>query len=132
MNITLKERTPSREEYIRLRKSVGWKILDDKSIEVGLKNSLYCICLEYNHSIIGFGRIIGDSGTVFYIQDIMVDPKFQGMKLGSKIMNALINHIKTNYSKEAIIGLIAFKDLDKFYKSFGFHCSENNGFYRLS
>ena len=46
-------------------------------------------------------------------------------------MDALVSHIKSNYPNDAIIGLIAVKFLDMFYRSFGFQSNDINGFYRL-
>lgn len=64
-NITIAERRPSVEEYIQLRNSVGWKILQHDKIEKGLDNSFYCVCVEDRGKIIGFGRIIGDAQQFF-------------------------------------------------------------------
>lgn len=129
-NITVTERRPSVEEYIQLRNSIGWKILQHDKIEKGLDNSIYCICAEDKGKIIGFGRIIGDGATVFYIQDIIVVPSYQKQKIGTLIMRKLMNYIDDNCSDDAIIGLIAISELDKFYRKFGFICNPNNQFYR--
>lgn len=82
-NILLKQRTPSIAEYIQLRTSIGWKILPEDKIKAGLEHSTYCICAEDNGKIVGFGRIVGDGATVFYIQDIMVMPSYQKHKIGT-------------------------------------------------
>lgn len=132
MNIKISERTPSVEEYSALRKSVGWKVLEQNKIQKGLTNSVYCVCVENDNELIGFGRIVGDGGTVFYIQDIIVAPEFQKQKLGTLIMNKIMEFIKNNCSPDAIVGLIAFSDLDVFYKKFGFTYNKNNLFYRYN
>lgn len=129
-NITVAERKPTVEEYIQLRSSIGWKILQHDKIEKGLDNSIYCVCMEDQGKIIGFGRIIGDGATVFYIQDIMVAPAYQKQKVGTLIMRKLMNYIDDNCADDAIIGLIAISELDKFYRKFGFRCNQNNQFYR--
>lgn len=129
-NITVVERKPSVEEYIQLRNSVGWKILQYDKIEKGLNNSICCICVEDKGNIIGFGRIIGDGGTVFYIQDIIVSPSYQKQKIGTLIMRKLMDYIDDNCTDDAIVGLIAISELDKFYKKFGFTHNQNNRFYR--
>jgi len=131
-NITLNERKPSVEEYIKLRNSVGWKILQHDKIEKGLDNSIYCVCVEDQNNIIGFGRIIGDGATVFYIQDIMVAPQYQKQKIGTLIMRKLMDYINNNCIDDAIIGLIAISELNGFYKKFGFIHNEDNRFYRYN
>jgi predicted GNAT family N-acyltransferase len=129
-NITVIERKPTVEEYIQLRDSVGWKILQYDKIKTGLDNSVYCVCAEDQDNIIGFGRIVGDGGTVFYIQDIIVKPSYQKQKIGTLIMKKLMEYIDNNCIEDAIIGLIATSELDTFYKKFGFIYNPNNRFYR--
>lgn len=129
-NITVTERKPTVEEYIQLRNSVGWKILQQDNIKKGLDNSIYCVCAEEQGNIIGFGRIVGDYGTVFYIQDIIVKPPYQKQKIGTLIMKKLMEYIDNNCIDDAIIDLIAISELDKFYKKFGFAYNQDNRFYR--
>lgn len=129
-NITVTERKPTVEEYIQLRNSVGWKILQHDKIKKGLDNSIYCVCAEEQGNIIGFGRIVGDYATVFYIQDIIVKPPYQKQKIGTLIMKKLMEYIDNNCIDDAIIGLIAISELDKFYKKFGFTYNQDNRFYR--
>lgn len=131
-NITITGRKPTVEEYIQLRNSIGWKILQYDKIEKGLDNSIYCVCVEDQGNIIGFGRIIGDGGTVFYIQDIMIAPSYQRQQIGTLIMRKLMDYINDNCVDDAIIGLIAISELDKFYKKFGFTYNQNNCFYRYN
>lgn len=131
-DLVIIEKCPTVEEYIELRKAVKWRIIDIESIKKGLKNSIYCVCIKDKNRMIGFGRIVGDGGTVFYIQDIIVDPQYQNKKIGTKIMEKIMSYIENNCSKDAIIGLIAVSELDDFYKNFGFVHNENNYFYRLN
>lgn len=131
-DITVTERKPSVEEYIYLRNSVNWKILQYDKIAKGLDNSIYCVCIEDQDRIIGFGRIVGDGGTVFYIQDIIVVPSYQKQKIGTLIMREVMKYIDNNCVDGAIVGLIALNDLDKFYKKFGFIYNQNNSFYRYN
>lgn len=131
-DIIITERKPLVEEYIQLRNSIGWKILQYDKIKKGLDNSIYCVCVEEQGKLIGFGRIIGDGGTVFYIQDIMVEPSYQKQNIGTLIMEKLMGYIDDNCTDDAIIGLIAISKLDKFYEKFGFAYNQDNRFYRYS
>lgn len=128
--IVITEKVPTVKEYIQLRNSIGWNILQHDKIKKGLDNSIYCVCAEENGIIIGFGRIIGDGATVFYIQDIMVNPSYQKHKIGTLIMEKIMDYINNNCIEGAIIGLIAISELDKFYKKFEFTYNQNNRFYR--
>ncbi|WP_454052765.1 GNAT family N-acetyltransferase [Clostridium sp. Marseille-Q7071] len=131
-DLVINEECPTVEEYIELRKAVKWRVIDIENIRKGLKNSIYCVCIRDKNRMIGFGRIVGDGGTVFYIQDIIVEPQYQNKKIGTKIMEKIMGYIKNNCSKDAIIGLIAVSELDDFYTDFGFVHNENNYFYRLN
>lgn len=108
------------DEFIEMRQSVGWNYTDKESICVGLKNTLFSICAEINNKIIGYGRLIGDVGFTFYIQDVMVKPKYQNMGIGKKIIDKIMIHIDENYTNGSMICLLAAKGKESFYKRFGF------------
>lgn len=122
MSITyeLIEKIPTVEEYQYLRNAVGWSKVNDAAVDISLKNSLYSVCLYYNNQIIGMGRIIGDTGIYYYIQDVMVLPNFQRKGLGKKIMNLIIKYLIENVDSTAFIGLMAAKGFWKFYENYGF------------
>lgn len=77
--------------------------------------------------IIGNGRIIGDGICFLYIHDSMVVPKYQNKKIGSQIMNKLLE--KTNQIKlenpYVRVYLGASKGKEKFYERFEFITREN-------
>lgn len=129
-NVAIIEKMPTVKEYIQLRNSIGWNILQFDKIKKGLDNSIFCVCAEEKGSIVGFGRIIGDGATVFYIQDIMVNPTYQKQKIATLIMEKIMDYINNNCTEGAIVGLIAISELDNFYKKFGFTYNQNNNFYR--
>lgn len=43
-----------------------------------------------------------------------------------------MNYIDDNCTDDAIVGLIAISELDKFYEEFGFTYNQNNRFYRYN
>jgi len=130
-HIVLIEKLPDTNQYIELRKEVGWGTLDIEVTRKGISNSCYCLCVECEGSLVGFGRVVGDGTTVFYVHDIMVSPKFQKQKIGIRIMEKIMEYIRINCLEEAFVGLIAKGDLYNFYKKFGFTYNENNLFCRL-
>jgi|LSQX01.1.fsa_nt_gb hypothetical protein len=71
MEYVIVERIPTEDEYIILRQSVGWRILDKKSIGIGLKNSSFGVCAEIGGQVVGMARVVGDRRTCFYIQDVI-------------------------------------------------------------
>jgi GNAT superfamily N-acetyltransferase len=116
----LVECIPTVEDYLALREAVGWERLDEQMTARGLANALFTICLLHNDKIIGCGRVIGDGGLHFYIQDIMVQPAFQGKGLGKRLMGAILAYLKEHALPGAFIGLMAAKNKSSFYTQFGF------------
>jgi GNAT superfamily N-acetyltransferase len=116
----LVERNPTLEEYQRLRGAVGWLDVETEAIETGLRSSLFSVCVILKDKVVGCGRVIGDSGIYFYVQDIIVLPQFQGKGIGRRIMDAIMEYLKTHACNGAFIGLMAAKGFSKFYERYGF------------
>ena len=117
-----KENNKNIEEFNLLYDSVGWGAYDSKITKIALDNTFYSISVYENNQIIGYGRIIGDTICFLYIQDIMVMPEYQGKKIGTLVMNKLLEKVKEikkeNPDLRVYVG--ASKDREKFYEKFGF------------
>jgi ribosomal protein S18 acetylase RimI-like enzyme len=117
--IALVERAPTPEEYGRLRASVGWNELSPDAIRAGLSGSLYSVVLERDGEAVGCGRVVGDGGVYFYVQDVIVAPELQGLGWGARIMDAVM-HLDASVRPGSFIGLMAAKDAEGFYRRYGF------------
>ena len=109
-------------EFLEMVESVGWKTYTEAQVKKALDNTFYSISVYDDNRIIGYGRIIGDTICFLYIQDIMVKPEYQGNKIGTLIMNKLlekINQIKQE-NPYLRVYLGASKNKEKFYEKFGF------------
>ena len=116
------EKAPTANEYNYLTNSVDWGKRNNIIVEQALENTLYSICAYDNEQIVGYGRIIGDKTIFLYVQDIMVNPKYQHQKIGTNIMIGILNKIN-EYKKinpEIRVYLGASKGKEDFYKKFGF------------
>lgn len=122
MQIEYIEKTPTATEFNMLTKLVGWGTRENNIVEEALKNTLYSLCVYDVDKLIGYGRIIGDKTIFLYIQDIIVIPEYQGKKIGTGIMNKLIEKIneykKINPEIRTYLG--ASKGKGHFYEKFGF------------
>ena len=116
----LVERSPTIEEYQRLREATGWESPDTEAMKTGLSNALYSVCVIYNEEVIGCGRVVGDGGIYFYIQDVIVLPEFQRMGIGQRIMEAVMSYFHSRAHTNAFIGLMAAQGVSQFYKKYGF------------
>lgn len=119
-DISVIAKTPSTEDYCRLRIVAG---LSPKSIvaaTAGLPNTLFGVSVIAADQVIGMGRIIGDDGTAYQIVDIAVDPAFQGQGLGKAIMGRLSKWLQDNAPDSAYVSLIADGEAHRLYSQFGF------------
>lgn len=128
MEIKFIEKIPTVQEFNNLTDAVDWGKRDNSIVEEALKNTLYSICVYNGDKLIGYGRIIGDKTIFLYIHDVMVIPEYQGKKIGTKIMENLLEQIK-KYKKvnpEIRTYLGASKGKEGFYEKFGFISRPNN------
>ena len=125
--ISIKENVNSIEVFNYLYDAVGWGSYDEKVSEKALANTMYSVSVYDDDKIIGYGRIIGDGICFLYIHDVMVIPKYQNKKIGSQIMNKLlekVNQIKIE-NPYVRVYLGASKGKEKFYERFGFITRED-------
>jgi GNAT superfamily N-acetyltransferase len=108
------------EEFTGLRQSVGWGCPSPEVAATGLRNSLFFIRAEQDGQLIGGGRLIGDGSFTFYVQDIVVRPEYQGQGVGRTIMAEIMAYVRDTYPPGAMVGLMAAKGKEGFYRKFGF------------
>ena len=129
----LTHRSPTISEYKKLRASVGWWDVDDGAAETALTNSLFSVVAIEKGNLVGFGRIVGDGGLYFYIQDLIIHPAFQEKGFGKLVMDELMSFVRANAKSGAFIGLMAAKGLERYYESFGFRARDESapGMYQI-
>lgn len=122
MNIRIKENSKDVQEFNLLYDSVGWGHYNAKISKKALENTFYSVTVYDEKKVIGYGRIIGDTICFLYIQDVMVIPEYQSKKIGTLILNKLLEKVyeikKDNPSLRVYLG--ASKGKEKFYEKFGF------------
>jgi len=118
--VKIEYRSPSVSEYTELRRLVGWWDVDEEAVESGLKSSLFSAAAVEKGRLVAFGRIVGDGGLYFYLQDLIVHPDFQAGGLGKRLMRELMDYVNSHAKSGAFIGLMAAKGLESYYEAFGF------------
>lgn len=120
--IELRENSLSLKEYLMLRASVNWKVLNESQAKKALENSLLTVAAYEDNKLIGMGRIVGDGAVICYIQDLIVRPECQKMGVGKLIINRLIEYVDsiTEEDNEMMLCLMCAKGREEFYKRFGF------------
>ena len=125
--ISIKENVNSIEEFNYLYDAVGWGSYDEKVLEKALANTMYSVSVYDDDKIIGYGRIIGDGICFLYIHDVMVAPKYQNKKIGSQIMNKLLEKVNQKKLENPYVRVYlgASNGKEKFYERFGFITRED-------
>jgi ribosomal protein S18 acetylase RimI-like enzyme len=113
---------PSLDEYLRLRSESG---LSPKRPEQGvaaLANSWsFChIRSLVDDSAVAMGRIVGDGGWYFHIADMATLPAHQRNGLGRRVIEWLVEDIRTRAPEDPYITLIADAPGRRLYESVGF------------
>lgn len=82
-----------------------------KSIE----NSI-CYGVYRDDNMVGFGRVVTDYSTVYWVCDIIIDYKYRGNGLGKKLME----NITSTKELEGLMGILATRDAHGLYEQYGF------------
>jgi ribosomal protein S18 acetylase RimI-like enzyme len=129
----LEHRSPTISEYKTLREAVGWWDVAEAAVEAALGNALFSVVAIEKGTLVGLGRVVGDGGLYFYIQDLIIDPEFQEKGFGKQVMGALMAFIRTKAKSGAFIGLMAAKGLEGYYEPFGFKARDEDapGMYQI-
>lgn len=127
------ERAPTVAEYQLLRRAVGWGEMTDGGVAEGLSKALFSVVLELDGRAVGCGRIVGDGGLYFYLQDVIVLPEHQGRGQGAAIMDALMAYLERTCRPGAFVGLMAAVGVAPFYERYGFRRRPDRqpGMYRV-
>ncbi len=120
--LEIKENVDNPEEFNYLYDKVEWGAYDIETTKKLLKYTLYSVSVYAENKIIGYGRIIGDGVVFIFIRDVMVVPEYQSKKIGTKIMNKLMDKINQICQENpyARVYLGASKGKEGFYRKFGF------------
>lgn len=132
-NFTIIHEPPIPTEYNELRLEGGISGKSQEAATVGLKNSLFAVCIYDEKTLIGMGRVIGDGGTSFQIVDIVVKPDYQGQGLGKTVMKEIMDYLNENTYPGSYVSLIADDPANNLYEQFGFKYTypRSHGMYRM-
>lgn len=109
--------TPTLKEVITLYNKASLKRPDDeRRMELMLRNANIKISAWHNEKLVGFLRAFTDFYFDCYVNDIAVDPEYQGNGVGRK----LVEHLKPLLEQNAMIFLISAPESKEFYQKIGF------------
>ncbi len=106
--------------FIKLRTGEPFMSYKEEDVKIALKNSLYSVLAMENGKPIGMARVVGDGRIAFFIKDVVVIKEYRRQKVGTEIMNNVIDYIKSVCCDNAYIGLMATPHKEPFYEQLGF------------
>ncbi len=87
----------------------------EETVAKSVENSI-CYGVYKNDELVGFGRVVTDYSTVYWICDIIIDVKHRGNGLGKKLME----NIMSAKELSGMLGILATKDAHGLYEHYGF------------
>ncbi|MDD4412981.1 MAG: GNAT family N-acetyltransferase [Oscillospiraceae bacterium] len=120
MNLVYYEnRQVSANQIAELRRSVGWPGMEE-CYNNPLMTSYYHIACYNKDRLVGYVDTVSNGLTDAYIQDLMVNPEYQGKGVGTKLINKMIDKLKEN-NIFMISVIYGNAELTPFYQRFGFN-----------
>ena len=131
-DIRIEPRVPTSEEHRRLAERVGWAhAFHWPSVPASLDGSLFGVVAMAGDEPVGMGRLVGDGAHFFYVQDVAVDPDWQGRGIGQRMVDALLAHIREVCTGPVFVGLFASGEAIRLYERNGFTTGDMTGMFRL-
>ena len=124
----IREYTDYSENEIRhLYSKAGWTAYTKNmaALEQGYRNSLLILAAYENDELIGIIRTVGDGSTIVFIQDILVDPKYQRQGIGTALMKAILD--RYSYVRQIELTADDTPEAAAFYRSLGFSTYSERG-----
>ena len=119
MNLTIKYKFPTNEEFNELFSSVDWGTRDSEKINKHREMSCFSVCAYYNDKIVGMARVVGD-GSYYTVYDVVVKQEYHGKGIGKILMSEIVNWYKSIEDDDTYLYLGASFGKEGFYEKFGF------------
>jgi len=93
----------------------------DPQVSAGsLDRSCYAVSVFDGSELVGMGRVVGDLGLCFYIQDVVVLKTYQGLGVGEAIMRRIMEFVADHAVEHTYVGLMSAVGKEGFYHRYGF------------
>ncbi|GAB2539248.1 GNAT family N-acetyltransferase [Gracilibacillus alcaliphilus] len=108
----------SNDEIPALRERVGWERRDQDYPHLLERCNFWAGARDQHGHLIGFGYICGMALEHGYLEDIIVDPSYQGQGIGTQIVQALLQ--EADQSEIEVVTTTFEKGRADFYEKSGF------------
>jgi GNAT superfamily N-acetyltransferase/uncharacterized glyoxalase superfamily protein PhnB len=117
----IEPRLPTWPELKTLIDAVGWARDSDPGTPPRvLQTALYGVVAVVEGQTVGCAFLTGDNAGFYYVRDVMVHPDWQGQRIGTALMQALMEYFRAHAPEDALVGLFTGPHLHEFYAQFGF------------
>lgn len=125
--IQLVENILQPEDFVRLRIETGFAEIPVEHARKALQNGLVNVSARYRDELVGMGRLVGDGAMYWYLQEIIVLPRYQRQGIGTMIVNHLVEYAKANSStgRFTTVGGVSARGKEAFYEKMGFEIISN-------
>lgn len=105
---------------LNLYNDAGWTAYTDnpEQLEKAIRNSLYTLTARKDNKLVGLVRIVGDGVTILYIQDILVLKNYKRKKIGTSLINIVLEKFKN--IRQKVLLTEDNSETRGFYESLGF------------
>ena len=120
MDVSISNAPPTLEEFVDLRAEVGWGQTPANLVQTALNNSLFHIVARDNKELVGMARIVGDGAMFFYIQDLIVSPRYQRKGIGDLLMQGIECYLSEVAKSGSTVGLLSAAGKEAYYARYGY------------
>jgi len=112
-------RRPTVDEYVSLRRSVGWRIPAVRDVERAVEATTFSAIATDGATVVGLGRVVGDGAFYNFVVDLIVRPEAQRRGVGRLLLSTLEREAARR-SSTGVLQLVADQDVTPFYESLGY------------
>ena len=118
----------SAEEYLELRRKVGWCEFPLEEARTGLDNAYMIRCVRDDEKAVGVVRLLWDEGHIAFLSDVIVDAAYRGQGIGKTLVESCLIQLKKDMKPgyKVKITLNSAKGKEPFYEKFGFRVRPND------
>ena len=110
------------EEYMELRRKVGWMELPYEQAKACVEKAYVIRCVRDDDKAVGVARLLWDRGYIAFLSDVIVDEKYRHQGIGSRLVESCLQKLKDDMRPgwKVKITLNSAKGKEAFYERFGF------------
>ena len=120
MRMTVRYDALTADLFERLRATAGFHPYDKADAQAALDGGLCSVVVYVDGEPAGIGRLVGDGRIAFFIKDLVVLPEYHGLGVGTMVLDALMDHVRSRCCDHAYVGLMATPGKEPFYEAQGF------------